>query len=1546
MKKTTFFISVMIAMLCLLPQVTVFAGAEELAGKTVSILSHSASTYAGVSNNTADNSTIGKNDVYYTAGRHGVYREDTWWQQAADALGLRLLVNNSWSGSCVFQPRKGAASVGYGERAVNLHNDHTGEEPDIIWVYLGCNDFAYYKDTFGTAEAVDDSALIQDSGNGTFAYALPQTACEAYTIMLHKVRHRYPEAEIYCMTSTARRDPDYAGDSQPDTGQPTAYSAELQKVARKFGFPVIDLETCIPKEAEFFDLYMGDKRAHPNALGMDQITNEVLSVMLGRESEIRHVTSEQGIVAEQAVLLGGSYRAEADVPEGHSVSVIMDGTDITDKAYEDGIITIDEVTGDIAVTTAITRAPMNFSWELVDGELISTGEDENPLSMLAGTITDGVINNGRYELTTSVILKHDRPWALEWKCGGDWRGIVLSPDLPQKAVGRYYLARTVGGQLCFGAWTGKQHDNFGVDISNLDAQPHTCRIENRIAADGSNMAWLYLDGAEMGPMSSYFIGSKAQGTTSDWISGRDFVFTHIGFESTPLNNCALEYLQVTECDHTYEAKVTLPVGTRKGHTDYTCKTCGDIMRTEKLDPAAYSGMTLACIGDSITAGVGATRGENDYVTLLAQRLGMNAINLGASGTTLCTGGHRNCNIGQLTEEKLQGADVVTIFMGINDFDQAKNGYYALGDMDTSDFSTIYGAARMWCERITELRQTESLADTQFYFMTPVITSWNDSVTSVRNWDQSKKTVHGYTLRDMCNAIIEVADCYGVSVIDLNLVSGMYYVSSEDNNVAEFGGDGVHPGVAGHAMMTHALTNVLLQNDLRDDHTHSWGSWIITTYPGCSGGEQKRVCKECTAVQSQLLPALGHNFTDGTCTLCGLERICVGQDDIGTYQGGVDAASGSVNPSFTNNWYADIQIPKGAETVRFLTFKTYGNWGSAFLTGNTYISGCSDQTMGGQWITQKIPEGANVLRYGYLYDEIAEQNGLPVFTQVEFFGKDMEIAPPPQFMERPFTGCHSFAVEVNIAPAMGGTETYLSGTDYGYIMLPANYSPYGEATRLIIVCHGAGAELENYQSDAWKRNNYTFWTELGYAVMDMYACPPELSGDNSPLHYGNPVVLECYQKGYEYVMEHFNLRQDGIFLIGSSMGGLSSFQIAQSGQFPVLAQVAYCPVIDLFKQAYCNPWTTASYQRERIARYFGFEGTVPDFTNSKYPSNREIQYFLDNQDKVTAYSPIVNAVLEGDPSVLYEVAPASATAISVPEEEALYGQLTAAHPCPILIFHNKDDSTVSWRYSKYFTEMVQRSGQDACLYTFASGGHNAWANGETVTVQGIHGAVTVKTSQQKAYEFFEQYEQHADHLPWVDPSVAPTCTATGLKEGSHCASCLKILIAQQEIPALGHAYTGDRDGTCDRCGEKRTVYSDLRGSVKSSRDGAVVALSGTAAYETAVLDGTFDFDTVEQGNYDLTVKQAGCLTYTVKGITVGEGDVLLPEIELVAGDVNGDDMINIMDIGAFRENFGMAEEEITNVLTDVNNDGMVNIIDMGIFRRNFGKTAEKDCTVIF
>ena len=70
-----------------------------------------------------------------------------------------------------------------------------------------------------------------------------------------------------------------------------------------------------------------------------------------------------------------------------------------------------------------------------------------------------------------------------------------------------------------------------------------------------------------------------------------------------------------------------------------------------------------------------------------------------------------------------------------------------------------------------------------------------------------------------------------------------------------------------------------------------------------------------------------------------------------------------------------------------------------------------------------------------------------------------------------------------------------------------------------------------------------------------------------------------------------------------------------------------------------------------------------------------------------------------------------------------------------------------------------------------------------------------------------------HYPVTDPAVDPTCTETGLTEGSHCELCGKILVAQEVIDALGHVEvtdeavaptceeTGLTEGShCDRCGE--------------------------------------------------------------------------------------------------------------------------------------------------
>ena len=69
-----------------------------------------------------------------------------------------------------------------------------------------------------------------------------------------------------------------------------------------------------------------------------------------------------------------------------------------------------------------------------------------------------------------------------------------------------------------------------------------------------------------------------------------------------------------------------------------------------------------------------------------------------------------------------------------------------------------------------------------------------------------------------------------------------------------------------------------------------------------------------------------------------------------------------------------------------------------------------------------------------------------------------------------------------------------------------------------------------------------------------------------------------------------------------------------------------------------------------------------------------------------------------------------------------------------------------------------------------------------------------------------------HTEAKDAAVKPGCTSTGLTEGSHCARCGLVIVAQETIPAVGHSFgpwkeikaattseAGTAQRTCTACG---------------------------------------------------------------------------------------------------------------------------------------------------
>ena len=72
----------------------------------------------------------------------------------------------------------------------------------------------------------------------------------------------------------------------------------------------------------------------------------------------------------------------------------------------------------------------------------------------------------------------------------------------------------------------------------------------------------------------------------------------------------------------------------------------------------------------------------------------------------------------------------------------------------------------------------------------------------------------------------------------------------------------------------------------------------------------------------------------------------------------------------------------------------------------------------------------------------------------------------------------------------------------------------------------------------------------------------------------------------------------------------------------------------------------------------------------------------------------------------------------------------------------------------------------------------------------------------------------DHIPTVDYSVKPTCIEDGLTEGSHCALCNEVIVAQERIPALGHVEVTDKAvvPTCTKTGLTEGSHCSVCGEV--------------------------------------------------------------------------------------------------------------------------------------
>jgi hypothetical protein len=121
----------------------------------------------------------------------------------------------------------------------------------------------------------------------------------------------------------------------------------------------------------------------------------------------------------------------------------------------------------------------------------------------------------------------------------------------------------------------------------------------------------------------------------------------------------------------------------------------------------------------------------------------------------------------------------------------------------------------------------------------------------------------------------------------------------------------------------------------------------------------------------------------------------------------------------------------------------------------------------------------------------------------------------------------------------------------------------------------------------------------------------------------------------------------------------------------------------------------------------------------------------------------------------------------------------------------------------------------------------------------------------------------------------------------------------------------------------------------------VPTSGSSTLVTAGVDatGSVSIGGVAPGSYTVHVKGAKWLAKDVQ-VTVASGSSSAVDVTLLAGDVNGDNVVDLSDFselaGAFGSDAGTANWDSN---ADLNCDGVVDVTDFSLLAANFGNQGD-------
>ena len=463
-----------------------------------------------------------------------------------------------------------------------------------------------------------------------------------------------------------------------------------------------------------------------------------------------------------------------------------------------------------------------YRWETQNDQLTAVMGDSIP-TLTYGAISGGTYTTSQHSLSQGVTLMHDQPWTIQWRgAGSTGGGSLLASDNRGDCTNTRYLMRNAK-VLFFGYRDSSNHYQYGINPADhgVDmSREHLFTLQNKVNTDGSNMVYLSVDGKELGAMNQYYKNGSSQGSTSDWISGKDFAFNWMGTLPYSVNQQTLDYMQIWE-----NGIVTADV-----EDTYRWET-----RNDSFINISGDGLTVntaeKCSG-SISGGMH---------TSTSYQL----------GRTVVLRHDRNWSIQWQCQAEATASGMILSCTAEGD---EPGNYYLFRNVNQIGIGTHTGARHeQWGVGVAKHGIDHTLLHTY----------------------ELKNQLNG----DGTNTIWLYLDGEELAPMVEHFVYGN--VTSDPDSDWLSGKDFTFNYIGNELYPIKGIALNYLQ--INEGCAHTYGAWSVTAATCTQAGFQSRSCTKCGAKQTQTLTATGHSYSLGgtiapncteagyttyTCTLCG------------------------------------------------------------------------------------------------------------------------------------------------------------------------------------------------------------------------------------------------------------------------------------------------------------------------------------------------------------------------------------------------------------------------------------------------------------------------------------------------------------------------------------------------------------------------------------------------------------------------------------------------------------------------------------------------------